>query len=423
MKTSKNYNRLFHFICLCITVVLIGKCIEKSLRDEDDTSVQYRQFNTDEGTIYPSISFCVAHPYHLFYGPKVWHQYSDKNESTMTKKDAKTLRNDYLDFLRGKFDNERMHEVNYDQISTNLGEHLRSFKIELESNEQIVYEIANGSFIVKEVFREVKIGKNLKKSNESIPLTINLHAINNPNLYISKRKTHQKCFSFDTPFIPKRQIKRLTLHFKKSLLREQGNRPDQKQFSVHYHYPHQTMKSISMLEQKFGKSEKKVDKYMKRFFVASVEVIRRRNKRSAPCIEGWYDDVILKSAMRASGCKSSVIITNDSYPICNTTQSFLEFNMAWKVKEYPPPCESIQGLYEWHGEGDKAAIRKFCHRYGNTCENSDLIVEIIFTNEFYKEIVYSKKYTFETLIGNTGGYVGTLKFERLLNLARRNRIP
>ena len=83
--------------------------------------------------------------------------------------------------------------------------------------------------------------------------------------------------------------------------------------------------------------------------------------------------------------------------------------MACKVKEYPPPCESIQGLYEWHGEGDKAAIRKFCHRYGNNCENSDLIVEIIFTNEFYKEIVYSKKYTFETLIGNTGGYVGTLK--------------
>ena len=307
-----------------------------------------------------------------------------------------------------------MHEVNYDQISTNLGDHLRSFKIELESNEQIVYEVANGSFIFKEVIEDVKVRKSLKKSNESIPLTNNIHAINNPNLYISKRETHQKCFSFDTPFIPKRQIKQLTLHFKKSLLRGKGNKPDQKQFSVHYHYPHQTMKSISMLEQKFDKSEKQVDRYMKRFYVASVEVIRRRNKRSAPCIEGRYDDVILKSAMRASGCKSSVIMSNDSYSICNTTQSFLEFNIAWKVKECPPPCESIQGLYEWHGEGDKAAIKKFCQRYGNTCENSDLIVEIIFTSEFYKEIAYSKKYTFETLIGNTGGYIGNLTFFNIL---------
>ena len=409
MKISKNYHSLFHFICLCITVALIGKCIEKSLKDEDDTSVQYREFNTDEGTIYPSISFCVAHPYHLFYGTKAWHQYSDRNESEMTKVDAMTLRSDYLEFLQGKFEKERMFEINYDRVSTNLEKHLRSFKIELESNEQIVYHIVNGSFMIKEVYKEVETGKNLKKSNESIILSNEIHVIKNPNLYISKRETHQKCFSFDAPFIRERQIERLTLHFKKSLLRGLGNFPDQKQFSVHYHYPHQTMKSISTLEQKFDKSQIKVDIYMKRFYIASLEVIRRRNKRSAPCIDGLYDDFILKSAMRAAGCKPSVIMTNASYPNCNSTESFLDFKTAWKVKKYPPPCESIQGLNEWHGEGDKKSITKFCHRYGNTCKKSDLIIEIIFANEFYKEFVYTKKYTLGTLIGNTGGYVGILK--------------
>ena len=91
------------------------------------------------------------------------------------------------------------------------------------------------------------------------------------------------------------------------------------------------------------------------------------------------------------------------------------------MKEHPPPCESVQGLYEWHGEGDTKDIRKFCNE--NSCgncgkahcgrkpnkgekEHSNLIIHIMFTNEFYKEIVYSKKYTFEALIGNTGGYVG-----------------
>ena len=98
------------------------------------------------------------------------------------------------------------------------------------------------------------------------------------------------------------------------------------------------------------------------------------------------------------------------------------------MKEHPPPCESIQGLYEWHGEGDTKDIKKFCkfsfpeNLCGNCgkdhCgrkpktgkkEHSNLIIQIMFTNDFYKEIVYSKKYTFEAFIGNTGGYVGKKK--------------
>ena len=407
-ETSKNYQRVFHFVCLCVTIALIGRCIEKSLRDEDDTLVQYRKFNTDEGTIYPSISFCIAHPYHLPYGVKMWHKFSDKNMSTMTNEEAKALRLDYLDFLRGKFDNERMHEVDYDEMSTNLGQHLQSFRIELQSNEHIIYEIVNGSFEIKEAFKEEEVGK--KEFNQTMLSSSEIEAIEKPNLYISKRETHEKCYTFNTPFIPRKQVNRLTLHFKKSLLLGVGNRPDKKQFAVSYHYPHQTMKSISTLKQKTQKSEKKVGTYIKRFNVASVEVIRRRNKDSAPCIEGLYDDVILYSAMRTAGCKHSVIMTNDSYPICKTTQSFMEFKSAWTSKEHPQPCESIQGLNEWHGEGDKYDVNKFCRKYGNTCLKSDLIIEIVFANEFYKEIVSSKKYTFEALIGNTGGYIGNLNF-------------
>ena len=149
--------------------------------------------------------------------------------------------------------------------------------------------------------------------------------------------------------------------------------------------------------------------YMRQFYLASVEVVKRRNKQGDPCIEENYDNRIIDSAMRAAGCKSSVIMTNDSFPICQTEKSFKEFKAEWKSKEHSLPCNAIQSLYEWHGEGDDKDVKKYCKKYqncGKPGKNSNLIIQIVFTNDFYKVVVHIKKYTFEALIGNTGGYVG-----------------
>ena len=101
MTASKNCNRLFHFVCLCVTAGLIGRCLQQYLRDEDDTLLEYRKFNTDKGTIYPSISFCIHHPTHLFYDIDVWKQYSDKNNSMMSQEEAYKMRKEYIGFLNG----------------------------------------------------------------------------------------------------------------------------------------------------------------------------------------------------------------------------------------------------------------------------------------------------------------------------------
>ena len=419
MTASKNCNRLFHFVCLCVTAGLIGRCLQQYLRDEDDTLLEYRKYNTGKGTIYPSISFCIHHPTHLFYTIDVWKQYSDKNNSMMSQEEAYKMRKKYIGFLNGKVGNELLERVDYDTVSPNLGRYLIGFRVALKSNEHIIYRIVNGSFVIWDAYKAIKIGKDV--FNRSMFSSQEIDAIANPNLYVSKRGPYQKCFSFDTPFIREKQIKELTLHFDAMLFRGKGIKPDKKQFTIHYHYPHQTLKSFSTLDGWRAKADKVVKNYMRRFYLASLEVIRRRDKHSAPCIAGDYDSTILGSAMRSSGCKHSVIKTNDSYPICNTEKTFMGFEKEWKIKEHPPPCESIQGLYEWHGEGDVKDIKMFCKQ--NPCgncgkihcgkkikkgekANSNLIIKILFTNEFYKEIVYSKKYTFEALIGNTGGYVG-----------------
>ena len=453
MTTSKSYQRLFHIVCISVTAALIGRCIQKSYLDEDETLVEYRKFNADKDMIYPSISLCIHHPYHIFYNKDIWDDFSDKNTSDITSKGHLDIRQDYLGFLRGKFDNKHMHRVDYDTVSTNLETYLLALRVELKSNEQIVYRIVNGSFTIKEAYKEIEIERNV--FNRSMFSTEEINSIANPNLYTSKRETHQKCFSFDTPFIRNKQVKQLTLHLKGMIFQGKGIIPDKEQFTIHYHYPHQTTKSISTLDgwksqtndkafenenpcglqhetndsqnKKTGKQKKKNGKqkettqkkknsvankllnYMRRFYLASVEVVKRRNKSGDPCIGGNYDNQIIDTAMRAARCKSSVILTNDSFPICRSEKSFIEFEAAWKIKEHPPPCNTLQSLYEWHGEGDDKDIKKYCKKYrncGKTGINSNLIIQIVFTNDFYKEVVHIKKYTFEALIGNTGGYVG-----------------
>ena len=406
MTTSKSYQRLFHILCISVTTALIARCIQKSFLDEDETLVEYRKFNADKGMIYPSISLCIHHPYHLFYG-NVWDEFSDKNTSDVTSKDTMDIRTDYLWFLKGKFKNKEMHRVDYDTVSTSLDPYLLALRVELKSNEQIVFRIVNGSFTIEEAYTEKEIER--KVFNKSMFSAEEINSITNPNLYTSKRETHQKCFSFDTPFIRHKQIKQLTIHLKGMIFQGKGIIPNKKQFTIHYHYPHQTTKSFSTLDGWKSQANKKVLNYMRQFYLASVEVVKRRNKPRDPCIEGNYDNHIIDSAMRAAGCKSSVIMTNDSFPICQTEKSFKEFEAEWKSKEHSLPCNTIQSLYEWHGEGDDKVVKKYCKKYqncGKLGKNSNLIIQIVFTNDFYKVVVHIKKYTFEALIGNTGGYVG-----------------
>ena len=417
MTTSKSYQRLFHIVCLSVTAALIGRCIQKSFLDEDETLVEYRKFNADDDMIYPSISLCIHHPYHIFFG-NIWNEFSDKNTSDVTPKDRIFIRNNYLWFLRGKFDNnltKLMHRVDYDAVSTDLEPYLLALRVELKTNEQIVFRIVNGSFTIEEAYKLIEIER--KVFNKSILSTEEINSIPNPNLYTSKRETHQKCFSFDTPFIRNKQIKQLTIHLKGTIFQGKGIIPDKKQFTIHYHYPHQTTRSFSTLDGWKSKADKKVPNYMRRFYVGSFEVVKRRDKSGDPCIGENYDNHIIDSAMRDAGCKSSVIKTNNSFPICETEKSFKEFEAAWKVKEHPLPCNTIQSLYEWHGEGDYNDIKKYCRTYQNCGKkgNSNLIIQILFTNDFYKVIVHVKKYTFEALIGNTGGYVGKQKLSMHLS--------
>ena len=72
-KTKFNYfNQL---LCTVFTILLVTKCLYLYLLDDDTTQVEYHQFHEDDGTIYPSITFCFEWPIDL--KESLWEQFLD----------------------------------------------------------------------------------------------------------------------------------------------------------------------------------------------------------------------------------------------------------------------------------------------------------------------------------------------------------
>ena len=70
-------------------------------------------------------------------------------------------------------------------------------------------------------------------------------------------------------------------------------------------------------------------------------------------------------------------------------------------KEHDSPCESIRSISLLQAEEDQSDWIESPEQY-----KGRLVLEIYFQDTFYKEIIYVKAYTIESLIGNTGGYIG-----------------
>ena len=77
--------------------------------DEDVAIIEFQTFNSDKDHIYPAVTICFSNPLLeeklATYGPGI-------NVSS------------YSSFLRGDFLDERMLNINYDDVSLNIEEYL-----------------------------------------------------------------------------------------------------------------------------------------------------------------------------------------------------------------------------------------------------------------------------------------------------------
>ena len=135
---------------------MISYCVYKFVLDDDMTSIVFRRFNGKGDEIYPTLSFC-------FKGKGIF-------DATEIRKISQS-KIEYTRFLFGKDWDERLLDVEYDNVTLELDKMLKSVKL----------HASNGYTWVPIYSWQMKNGKSKNKFL----------------FRVSYRSPIEKCFSFD----------------------------------------------------------------------------------------------------------------------------------------------------------------------------------------------------------------------------------
>ena len=184
-------NNLFYSFCVITTVSLTIYCICNYLGNEDLTVVKFTKFHSSHEDVYPSFSFCISPP---FLENKFDSYGNDVNLTT------------YANFLDGKLWDERMLDVDYDNVTVTLADNVLAAYVALRNNTEYSWS---------------------------------------PKYRVSFRSLLLKCFTIDAPDVDQNLNSFFEILIKPDIF-PRGRRPqkgDDEYFLTYLHYPGQRFTS------------------------------------------------------------------------------------------------------------------------------------------------------------------------------------
>ena len=138
----------------------------------------------------------------------------------------------------------------------------------------------------------------------------------------------------------------------------------------------------------------------------AFEVLRKRNKRSQTCIESWVndDEYIVSRIVENLGCRPPHWNVNTSLPECVKKGTMEEISKYTPhlYSSYPnPPCQSLSHILGSQEEPDSLSYNPYTRDMKGIFE-----VKMRFEAERFMLIEQTRSYDIESLIGNSGGYLG-----------------
>jgi hypothetical protein len=141
-----------------------------------------------------------------------------------------------------------------------------------------------------------------------------------------------------------------------------------------------------------------------RFYMKGMEVLRRRQKDYQACSKDIkYDTWLAQNITATINCTPPYWPTYYKRPLCTTQKELKAANqMFWDIfyglVEKNAPCDEIRKLdFEYEDGVDVSDVQE-----------NETKLTIYFRNNVYKEIRQIRAYSFMSLIGNVGGFVGLL---------------
>ena len=120
-----SFHNLFHLCCIIATIGTVSRCFYKYSLNNDLTVINFIQFNTDQKSIYPSISLCDFDPC------------LDEELSKFSKNS--TCENYYNIHNQNTGFNKEFLQIDYDNFTVELEKYLISTEIVLLNGTKIEY--------------------------------------------------------------------------------------------------------------------------------------------------------------------------------------------------------------------------------------------------------------------------------------------
>ena len=349
----------FKVTCLIVTAAMIVYWIDKYLKDEDLSVVEYRLVKDLEPAFHPEFTIC-------FDTPLIEEKLNQISSNITAQK--------YLQYLKGTIPGDaKYRSIEYDNVTVKLSEHVSYFNL-------------NGKF---EDGDEVKNCPNMSKCSVG---TIE----NNINIFMNKGSKIYKCFGIkpEEPYVS--GLNSIIITFApqfRQLLPKLGA------VYMGFNFPQQRLQDYPG-SQYWNKPNK--TGFADWFKVTTVELLKRRNKPSKPCSTKWkeLDDWILKQHIEKIGCRAPYMKAYEDFPICDTETTMKQSAFSWTDPGlYPIPCEGASNIgYPFSSLEIQAS---------SLLDLSLLTLFVTYTNKI-KIITQSRLIDEQALIGYIGGYVGLL---------------
>ena len=331
---EKNIGSIFHMVCATAAMSLSIFWIYNYCKNEDLCQVDYKTYYENNDDEFPVLSICFEH----FI-----------SDEKLNIQGRYVNRSNYQKFLTGDYFEHDFLKINYKDVTRNISESI------LKS--EIVYR--NGTYI---------------KDYSNRNLTEDSFVGSWSNAYSGV----SNCYSLTIPSSKELEIYQIKLN---SSVFPNGERARLGGLMTLLHFPKQFLVSSETIKYYWPKREK-YDRFVMKFKINAVEVIKRRTNGRKPCYGNWkaYDDFLLLEHLKNVGCSPPYLHSNQNYPTCNNIKKIKE--SQWYIKrstsDIPPPCKSMEKIHYTYEEEDIED--------SNQAQDGVFMIKLWFSDQKFKEI-------------------------------------
>ena len=293
----------FHFICWSAVISIISYWIYIYTLNEDLCLVDYKNYFESKSDEPPALSICLKNPIA-----------EEKMKMVAPQVEADT----YLRFLNGDYFNVTLLDIEYQQVIYDFSEH------------------------TPEIYLSWTNGTNGYARSD-------LGEFKTANAFMFYNRFYQ-CYELQSPKVP--GLNGFGVRINSTVFPDR-TKPQNYEMYTLLHYPNHFLTSNGNMRHSLTRESN--DKYVMRYSIDGVEVIRRRNKRSRPCYD-WsnLDARIIESHINKVGCRASYQPRFNGISLCSTELEMKNASWNFSKKDYGiyRPCKSMEKIYYTHTEAD-----------------------------------------------------------------------